>query len=98
MTYSQLQKLENDISIFKYDLMLHAIGFKRNQVHRYKIHCYRNYFCESSHDTTDWDKLVELGVAELITKGNEAVYYRVSQLGIEFIQAREGVKIIFDAD
>lgn len=96
MTFKELIILEKEISISNYDLMLHTIGFERNRVHRYKIYPHRNYFAESVSSTDDWDTLERLGVAELMERKDDMVFYKLSDLGIKFVEAREGCKVIFD--
>ena len=84
------------------DCMKHCIGFENRRVtgikHR-KYKTYRNYFT-TSNDDTEWDKLVEQGLA---TKqdfpngcGDNPKAYFVSDEGKEFLSNITGVEITED--
>jgi len=96
VNYKELMLLEDKITISDYDLMLHAIGFQRNRVHRYKFRTHRNYFAENIDSTASWDKLFELGVADIMEQKECMIFYKLTNLGIQFIEAREGCKVLFE--
>lgn len=71
-----------------YDKMCHAIGLsqKHNKGYYYP---YRNYYDSAECDTPDWDKLVELNLAEKRDSG----FYGVTLLGLCTMSIISGIKI-----
>ena len=81
-----------NISLEQINLMKHAIGFTSKKIKRGKYIVWRNYFC-SYGKSRDWEQLVELGFAKK-NQREEAIYYFVTEKGMDYIGKIVGAKII----
>jgi hypothetical protein len=85
-----------EFNLKQIDYMKHAIGYESSRVKRRVYKAYRNYFTTrvDCGDYSDWEKLVELGLAtnRKLENGQGIVYF-VSKEGFTFLGDLLGIKI-----
>jgi len=83
------------VNLYQFDVMKHAIGFRREKVKRGKYIAWRNYFCCYG-GSKDWDHLVSLGFAIVDRDRAGADYYFVTAEGLELLASVLEIKIVED--
>lgn len=98
--YYELLHMHNhdEITPHMIGLMQHAIGFERSNVKRGIYRAYRNYFT-SAVPLEEWEKLVELGLANVdrTTPKSVGVYW-LTKAGYVVLEAITDVDIRRDDD
>lgn len=70
------------VSLEQFELMAHAIGFKRKRIKYNKYTAWRNYF-QTSTKNIEWGQLVQMGFAVKREREHFGITYHVNENGLE---------------